>query len=522
MSRPPLPRRRFIASSLAGASIALLAPKVRAAITAPRFDFDPFSLGVASGYPTADGMVLWTRLAPQPLAPDGGMPPRDVEVAWEVAHDSNFNNIAARGSARAEFAWHHSVHVEPRGLAANRPYFYRFRAGGATSPIGRTWTAPAPGAPLDRLRLALASCQHYEQGFYAAYRHMVADDPQLIVHVGDYIYESGTTKSPVRKHPGNECFTLEDYRLRYSAYRTDPDLQAAHAVCPWMLTHDDHEVDNDYANDQGEKIEPREKFMARRTAAYRAYYEHLPLPATARPRGPDMQLYTERRFGDLLTLLMLDERQYRSHQVCPTPGKNGGARVYEEECPEMNNPVRTMLGVPQERWTDARLAASRARWNFLAQGVTFTRSNEATDGRHRYWSDAWAGYPAARDRLIHDVMARRVANPVVLSGDIHAFIVADLPRDPADPNAPIGLSELVTSSITSPGPPEFVVAAYQRMKPQVWYADGDHRGYIRLDLTRDQLLADLVAVDDARRADSGAKILARYAIDAGRPGLRPL
>jgi alkaline phosphatase D len=188
----------------------------------------------------------------------------------------------------------------------------------------------------------------------------------------------------------------------------------------------------------------------------------------------------------------------------------------------MNDPARTMLGVSQERWTDARLAATHANWNFLAQGVTFTRSNEATDGRHRYWSDAWAGYPAARDRLLHDIVARRVANPVVLSGDIHAFIVADLPRDPADPLSPIGLSELVTTSITSPGPPDFVVAAYQRMKPQVWYADGDHRGYIRLELTRRELSADLVAVDDARRADSGAKVLARYAIESGKPGLRPL
>ena len=152
--------------------------------------------------------------------------------------------------------------------------------------------------------------------------------------------------------------------------------------------------------------------------------------------------------------------------------------------------------------------------------MTFTRSNEATDGRHRYWSDAWAGYPAARDRLLRDIVRHRVPNPVVLSGDIHAFIVADLPKDPADPNAAVGLSELVTSSITSPGPPDFVVAAYERMKPQVWYADGEHRGYLRIDVTPNRLHADLVAVDDVRRADSACHVLASFEIEAGTPGLR--
>lgn len=188
----------------------------------------------------------------------------------------------------------------------------------------------------------------------------------------------------------------------------------------------------------------------------------------------------------------------------------------------MTNPARTMLGIPQEHWTDARLAATRSRWNFLAQGVTFTRSNEATDGRHRYWSDAWAGYPAARDRLTHDLMKRKIANPVVLSGDIHAFIVADLPRDPSDPMSPIGFSEIVTSSITSKGPPDFVVEAYQRMKPQVWYADGNHRGYVRMNLNRTQLRADLVALDDVRRANSGARVLTGFVIEDGRPGLQPV
>ncbi len=513
-------RRRIVAAALAGAGSALLPRVTFAAEDRPRYASDPFSLGVASGYPTADGMVLWTRLAPQPLASDGGMPPVDIHVHWEIAHDLNFTRLAARGITRAEAAWAHSVHVEVRGLAPGRHYFYRFRSGDAVSEIGRTWTAAAPGANVDRLRVALASCQHYEQGFFAAYRQMVADEPDLIVHVGDYIYESGTNKSPVRKHPGDECYTLADYRLRYSVYRTDPELRSAHAACPWMLTHDDHEVDNDYANDHGEKIEPKETFLARRAAAYRAYYEHLPLPRRARPRGPDMLLYTTRHFGSLLSLHMLDERQYRSLQACPPAGKNGGARVYEEECPEMNDPARTMLGSTQERWVDEQLAGSRSRWNFLAQGVTFTRSNEATDGRHRYWSDAWAGYPAARDRLLRDIVRHRVPNPVVLSGDIHAFIVADLPKDPADPNAAVGLSELVTSSITSPGPPDFVVAAYERMKPQVWYADGEHRGYLRIDVTPNRLHADLVAVDDVRRADSACHVLASFEIEAGTPGLR--
>ncbi|HSC05549.1 MAG TPA: alkaline phosphatase D family protein, partial [Steroidobacteraceae bacterium] len=277
-----------------------------------RFERDPFSLGVASGYPSAEGMVLWTRLAPDPLAPDGGMPPSAVPVTWEVSRDEQFHGVASRGVAYAEPDWAHSVHVEVQGLEPAREYWYRFSAGGARSRVGRTHTAPASGARVERLRVAVASCQQYEHGYYAAYRHIVADDPDLIVHVGDYIYELTWGKDLVRHHGSGECYTLADYRARYALYRSDPDLAAAHAACPWLLTWDDHEVDNDYAGDSSEEADDPELFHARRAAAYRAYYEHMPLPRRAAPAGAAMRLYTSLPFGNLLNLHLLDERQYRS------------------------------------------------------------------------------------------------------------------------------------------------------------------------------------------------------------------
>jgi alkaline phosphatase D len=248
------------------------------------------SLGVASGTPLPAGVVLWTRLAPDPLD-GGGLGPESIPVRWEVAHDEQFAQLARSGTVDAVAADAHSVHVEVTGLEPDRWYFFRFMAGDEVSPTGRTRTAPAATATLDRLRFAFASCHNFEQGFYAAHRHAAdaaEEDPDLVVFLGDYIYESTSSTPLARSHVGGEARTLAEYRTRHAQYKTDSDLQRLHAAAPWLVTWDDHEVDNNYARNRSENLDPQ--FMRRRADAYRAYFEHMPLPATARPSGSAMVL----------------------------------------------------------------------------------------------------------------------------------------------------------------------------------------------------------------------------------------
>jgi alkaline phosphatase D len=519
-------RRDFLSAALysaalAGSSIGIPAwGATQQSLRRPTFKSDPFVLGVASGYPVSDGVVLWTRLATQPTDPEAHHGDDDLAVRYEIAEDLNFAKVVQSGVTRAEARYAHSVHLEVRGLAPGRDYFYRFRAGDYLSPVGRTWTSPL-GERQTPLQIAVASCQHYEQGYYHAYSHMMERGTDLIVHVGDYIYE-GNTGSPVRKHDTGECKTLNDYRLRYAWYRSDPVLRAAHAHCPWLVTHDDHEVDNDYAGLLAEHPDAQEGFAARRAAAYQAYWEHMPLPRSALPRGNDMQLYMTRTLGDLLAIHMLDERQYRSPQVCPTPPRRGGgSRVYVDSCPSWNDESRSILGATQERWIDGQLRASKARWNFIAQGVVMTLVDEDPGPRQQHWSDSWAGYPAARRRMLESVAESRCKNPVMLGGDIHAFIVADQRIVSHSSDSPLIASEIVTTSITSGPPPQKVIDAYnQTDASDVFFASGACRGYARLTLTPAKLEAELIGYASVREPEATAQSLARFVIEDGRPGLQ--
>jgi alkaline phosphatase D len=437
-----------------------------------------------------------------------------------LSHDEQFHRIARRGIAYAEAEWAHSVHVEIQGLEPSREYWYRFTAGEVRSRAGRTRTAPASGATLEKLRLAVASCQQYEHGYYVAYRNMMADDPDLIVHVGDYIYELTWGRDLVRSHGAGECYTLSDYRVRHALYRSDPDLAAAHATCPWLVTWDDHEVDNDYAGDSSEEADDPELFHARRAAAYRAYYEHMPLPRSAAPSGAAMRLHSSSTFGNLLRLHLLDERQYRSPLACPRPGQAGSNRVHAEECPALFDAARTMLGERQEAWLGARLRESRARWNLLGQGVVMAYVTEEPRPARLFWTDSWNGYHAARARLLRQLHDTQVSNPVVLSGDIHAFVAADLHLEPDNPATQCVASELVTTSITSQPPSEALLRKYSDHNPNVLLATGASRGYLRVDLSPVALRADFVAMDTVIQRESRARVLASFAIESGRPGLK--
>jgi alkaline phosphatase D len=511
-----LGRRQFLAGALALGAAQLVPPVARRAGGQPRWAGSPFTLGVASGYPLATGVVLWTRLAPAPLQPGGGMPGEVVAVEWEVASDERMATVVQRGTVAATPDWAHAVHVEVDGLKPARWYWYRFRAGGEVSPVGRTRTAPAANAAVDRLRFAFASCQHYEQGYYGAHHRMLAEDLDLVVFLGDYIYESSWGRDHVRRHGAPEPHTLEDYRVRHALYKTDPDLQAAHAACPWLVTWDDHEVANDYADDRSQLAHPREWFLARRAAAYKAYYEHMPLRRQMVPFGPHLRLYHQVAFGTLAQFHLLDNRQFRSHQPCVAPGRGGAAVA--EDCAERLDPRLTMHGEVQARWLETSLDRSRARWNVLAQQSIMAQVDRKPGPGRQFWTDSWDGYPAARGRLLDYLGSRKPANPVVIGGDVHSFWVTDLKPDFDDPASPVVATEFVGTSITSQfGRPE-VLDAQRADNPHVRFADGRRRGYVRVEVTPQRLHADLRAMRSVTQPRAEVDTLASFVVEDGRPG----
>ena len=499
-------RRRFL-QALAAVGVSRALPGCAQASSA---SLSPFTLGVASGYPHPGGMVLWTRLL--------GVDARSVPVRWEIAADEGMKNIVASGSAAAEPDWAHSVRVEAKGLEPDRWYWYRFMARGAESPVGRTRTAPRLDAAVERLRFAFASCQQYEQGYFGAHRHIAADAPDLVAFLGDFIYESSWGKEHVRKHGAGEPYTLQDYRARYALYKSDPDLQASHAACPWIVTWDDHEVDNDYADDRPEDGMPRERFLLRRAAAYRAFYEHMPLPERMKPKGSDMRLHTQLGWGSLGRFFVLDDRQYRTWQSCPRRGRGGSNTVDVEKCEHMADPKRSLLGPAQERWLEGALSESRSRWNFLAQQTRMAQFDQKPGAGRRAWTDGWDGYPAARKRLLDFLVERKIANPVVLGGDVHQFNVADLKRDFDDPASPTVASEFVGTSITSQGWPQDRLERFLPDNPHMKLMESRFRGYVRVDLTAAEARFDLRAMESVREREAGCRTHATFIVEDGRAG----
>jgi alkaline phosphatase D len=517
----PYSRRAFLASS-GKLVVALCLPLASfnacsRVLAQPKFTHYPFSLGVASGYPRPDGVVLWTRLAPQPLI-GGGMPRAAVEVAWEISADESFRHIVRRGREIAVPEFAHSVHAEISGLDPARWYWYRFHAGRESSPVGRTRTAPAVDTTAGRLRFAFASCQQFEQGYYAAYRHMALEDLDFVIHLGDYIYESSWGRDHVRAHDSPEPVTLTEYRKRYALYKGDADLQAAHAAFPWLVTWDDHEVQNDYANDRSQHLDLPNNFLLRRAAAYQAYYEHMPLPAAARPRGPDMRLHTRVAFGQIAEFSILDTRQYRSHQVCPRPGRGGGNSVDAADCPQRLDAGLTMLGSAQEKWLFGALAASQARWNVIAQQTMMAQADRKPGEAREFWTDGWDGYPRARERLLQVIAEKRIANPLVISGDVHLSAVADLKIDFDDARAAVVATEFVGTSITSQGPSQKRVETVLAENPHIRYANSTRRGYSVMELSARRCITHLRTLDDVRNPQSGIKSLVRFAVEDGKPG----
>jgi alkaline phosphatase D len=443
----------------------------------------PFGLGVASGDPDTTSVVLWTRL----LGAEG-----DHEVAWEVLDERDVRVAAGLATATPEDA--HSVHALAEGLAPGQRFTYRFHTAEHTSPDGRAGTAPTDG---EELRFAFASCQDWRDGFWPAHAHLAEEELDLVVFLGDYIYEGGDGDGQVRDHGAPECTTLDGYRDRYALYKAHPSLQAAHAARPWIVVWDDHEVDNDYA---GGADDIRE----RQAAAYKAWWEHMPVRMAA-PTGPALDINRTVRWGDVATFVTLDGRQFRSDQAC-----GGGIGP---SCPEIDEPTRTMLGEAQELWVAEALRSSTTPWNILANQTILAPSEIL--GFVNF--DQWDGYPAARSRL-YDVLRELDTNTVVITGDVHASAVGDLLDDDG---AVLGV-ELVGTSMSSTFPTD-LVAVFEGAAGAAGalMADARHRGYVRCTVTRDALTAEYRFVDSVAVETSPVATASSWRIEDGA-GVQPL
>jgi alkaline phosphatase D len=512
-------RRQFLFTGASLAAAAVWAHRAEGVVLS-RFKSgdDPFKLGVASGDPSSDGFVIWTRLAPDPLS-GGGMPNAPVEVSWEVAEDEQFSKVVASGKTAAVPDWAHSVHVEVTGLLPDRWYFYRFHAGMEQSRVGRARTFPTTEANVKQLDFAFASCQHYETGLFTAYDHMLKDNLDLVVHLGDYIYEGAGREKQVRMHVGGKLDELVDYRNRHAQYKTDPALQAMHAAAPWLVTWDDHEFENNCAScfpevKAGRKTPSSDAYLAMRARAYQAYYEHMPLRRAALPKGPDMLLYRNVSFGRLADFCVLDTRQYRTDQP-----HGDGRRAQGDEALSLS---QTLLGDQQEAWLKDTLVKSPARWNILAQQVMMARVDRLPGELSAFSMDQWPGYEMNRRRLLKFFHERKISNPVVLTGDIHSNWANDLIADFDDLDSRVVASEFVGTSVSSGGngvnkPKDH--AATLTENPFVKFFNTE-RGYVRCRVTDREWRSDYQVCPEITKPGGDVLTRASFVVESGKPGVQ--
>ena len=521
MTSSAIPRRQLLKWAAVGAA-GLHLP--RRAWAQTKTGSTPFALGVASGSPTQDSVVLWTRLmlpfAQPPCSPG-------VSVRWEVAHDDKFARIAQLGQSHAVAGLAYSVHAEVQGLEPDRWYFYRFMVGDTVSSMGRTRTFPAPDAAVAGMRLAYASCQRWEHGYFSAYRHMAEENLDLVMFLGDYIYEYPRASNAVRTPPGGWTLTLDDYRQRYATYKQDKDLQAMHAVCPWLVTWDDHEVQNDYAGlTVGENGPDVADFAARRSAAYQAFYEHMPVRASVLTKavaglasGAEMRIYSSAQYGRLASLTMLDARQYKNPQVCTRDGKRGSSTVNPAKCPAWKDPARSMLGAEQEQWLDAAWGSAQGKsvgWNIIGQQSLIGQRDWKAGPEQSLWNDGWDGYSAARTRLTDSARKHNVSNLIVLGGDVHENWVGQIKADYSQPSsAAIGV-EFCGTSITSRSGGNSKLAETLAENPHFLFADAERKGYGVVDISPRQIKTTLRVVGDVTQQDASIETLAQFSVASGR------
>ena len=518
--------RRKILQAAGGAAI--LAGLPRLPIYAQPLSANPFTLGVASGDPWPDGFVIWTRLAPSPLDEHGGMPAAAVPVRWEVAEDQQFSTVVRQGEIMALPELGHSVHVELHGLRPHRHYWYRFfTAGSDESPTGMVRTAPAMHALVDRLRIGVAGCQHYEMGYYDAWKHLASEpDLDLIFHYGDYIYEGGTTPlgprdnaswQAVRQHEGGEIYSIDDYRRRYAQYKSDPDLQAAHASCAFAMSFDDHEVDNNFAGNIDQDGTAPEIFALRRAGAMQAWYENMPIRKAQFPYLQGITAHRRLDFGQLLRMHVLDTRSHRSDQPC----NDGRARPCDWNTGHVSP---HMLGEQQEAWLDKGLG-NEASWNLLAQQVIIMPVDFRAEGddEPRFATDLWDGYRHARQRLIDSIRRNQLSNVVIATGDHHRHLVGEVPENDDIMDGNKVAVEFQAASISSNGDSkgEAPLAHMMANNPHFdYYADS--RGYQLFDITPEQWLTEVKVLDKVTTRGGKLRTERRYAVLPDRPKLELL
>jgi len=477
-----------------------------------RVTANPFYLGVASGDPRPDSVVIWTRLARETL---GNARSRNEPVAvdYEIAETANFSTIYRKGSAAALPELGYSVHLDLQGLNPGKEYYYRWMLGGEVSNVGRTKTAPALDATTESFRFGFASCQQYEHGYFTALDHMAKERFDLIVHLGDYIYEETWGANNVRHHNAPEIYTLDDYRARYELYKQDPDLQAAHASAPWAVTWDDHEVDDNYANAIAVDEQTPKQLLIRRAAAYQAFYEFMPIRLPSGRQGASMQIYRPLQFGTLMDMIILDTRQYRNDQACGDGMK--------PSCDQHREPNRTLLGEAQKDWLFKRLRTSGSTWNVMAQQVMMgrlLRRNEQEE--EMFLMDIWDGYPDERDELLARLKSAQTPNPIVLTGDIHSNWVNNILSDFSNESSEVIATEFVGTSITSGGDgSDASNTAAQTL------SDNSHvkfynrqRGYVSCYLSKDLWQSDYKILDKVSEPGHPIRTRASFVVEAGNPG----
>lgn len=472
-----------------------------------------FPFGIASGDPTHDSMVLWTRLASTTgdFSPVANQP---VNVAWAIATDPHMRNTLQRGIGVAHPAFGHSVHINVQHLQPDQDYYYTFRCGMMQSPIGKTRTLPAPDSNIARFRFNVVSCQNWEQGWFSAYDGMVEDNPAFVLHLGDYIYEISRGNG-VRQHETRQTpRTLADYRARHALYKTDPSLQQAHARYPFVLTLDNHDALYDNTSDPAE--------LKRRAAAYQAWYEFQPVRFAPQLDSAAMQIRRSIDIGRLLRLNIPDTRQFRDTE---TPCANSSDPtfafgVYERNCAAVNDPRRSMLGAEQEAWLSRRLQHSEATWNIIATTVKMTPFDMQHHGELYRYLQSWDGYPAERNRLLDRIVEAGTHNPVSLSGDIHSFLVSRVVRNVGDHPRNAPMTELVGTSISSLWPEPLAAPMRNALSdnPHVNYFDSEKRGYLRCTFTPDECLADLRTISSALQPSGLVGTSARFVIHNGLTG----
>jgi alkaline phosphatase D len=449
---------------------------------------------------------LWTRLT----VATAGEP---VPMSWEVATDEGFAKTIATGQTAADPSVAFSVHVEVAKLPSDSWFFYRFNAGGYTSPVGRTRTMPAEGASVNSFTFAATSCQHFESGFYAAYRDIAEQKPDAVLFLGDYIYENDSreinpAKLVFRSHNTARPTDLDQYRARYARYKSDKQLQAAHAAAPWVCIWDDHEVENNYAGNSSERGTATEAFTLQRAAAYQAWWEHTP---TRLPRPTvGSAIYRQFTIGSLASVFMLDGRQFRTDQAC-----DDKVLSLDPPCPETFDEARTMLGATQEKWLLDGLKASKTTWDVIGNQTIL--SDITLNGSVLNF-DQWDGYPAARKRLVDGIAAIGRSGTVVVTGDIHLAGVADITTAQPDAGGRVVATEFVTTSISSvgnlPDGADKILGSFKTVK----YAEAVKRGYTMHTITPTQWKAVYRSVEDIGSPDSAVTTAATFTVAPGKPG----